>query len=231
MPDPIPHATPRHEPYSGSASQDSWRRLLNTSRSPVSKSTTPPNIDMEGGGAGGSGAGGCAGGGGVAGGSVGDCAGVGAGSFAGVDAGGSAGGGSGSGVGEGGSGLQHPVRLFYESFTTKLSDFRLAQLGQAGSNALVSSPMMSSFGYCTPEYDRGGQVTMKSDVYSFGVMLLQLISGRRAVDTSKFVEEKNVVTWAMPVFKDQKRCHELIDPLIKKEYLAIGGNGKGQRQR
>ncbi|WVZ98872.1 hypothetical protein U9M48_044247 [Paspalum notatum var. saurae] len=107
------------------------------------------------------------------------------------------------------------------SLTPKLSDFGLAQLGQAGGgNMPVASPMMGSFGCCAPEYDRSGQATMKSDVYSFGVVLVQLISGRRAVDTSKPVDEQNVVTWAMPMFKDQKRYHELVDPLIKKEYPA-----------
>lgn len=110
--------------------------------------------------------------------------------------------------------------LLDASFTPKLSDFGLAQLGHAGGNTPVSSPMMGSFGCYAPEYDRGGQVTMKSDVYSFGVVLLQVISGRRAVDTSKPVEEQNVVTWAMPMFKDQKRYHELVDPLIKGEYPA-----------
>ncbi|KAJ1263265.1 hypothetical protein BS78_09G170200 [Paspalum vaginatum] len=106
------------------------------------------------------------------------------------------------------------------SLTPKLSDFGLAQLGQAGGNMPVASPMMGSFGCCAPEYDRTGQATMKSDVYSFGVVLVQLISGRRAVDTSKPVDEQNVVTWAMPMFKEQKRYHELVDPLIKKEYPA-----------
>uniref|UniRef100_A0A0D9WHF1 non-specific serine/threonine protein kinase n=1 Tax=Leersia perrieri TaxID=77586 RepID=A0A0D9WHF1_9ORYZ len=106
------------------------------------------------------------------------------------------------------------------TLTPKLSDFGLAQLGQAGGNAAVPTPMMGSFGCCAPEYDRGGQATMKSDVYSFGVVLVQLISGRRAVDTSKPVEEQNVVTWALPMFKDQKRYHELVDPLIKSEYPA-----------
>ncbi|RLN28278.1 serine/threonine-protein kinase CDL1-like [Panicum miliaceum] len=110
--------------------------------------------------------------------------------------------------------------LLDEDLTPKLSDFGLAQLGQAGGNMPVASPMMGSFGCCAPEYDRSGQATMKSDVYSFGVVLVQLISGRRAVDTSKPVAEQNVVTWAMPMFKDQKRYHELVDPLIKKEYPA-----------
>ncbi|KAG8068405.1 hypothetical protein GUJ93_ZPchr0005g14942 [Zizania palustris] len=105
--------------------------------------------------------------------------------------------------------------LLDAGLTPKLSDFGLAKLGQAGGNMPVASPMMGSFGCCAPEYDRGGQVTMKSDVYCFGVVLLQLISGRRAVDTSKPVAEQNVVTWAMPMFKDQKRYHELVDPLIK----------------
>ncbi|KAL6619095.1 hypothetical protein ACP70R_034234 [Stipagrostis hirtigluma subsp. patula] len=110
--------------------------------------------------------------------------------------------------------------LLDDSFTPKLSDFGLAGLGQTGGNAPVSSPMMGSFGCLAPEYDRSGQATMKSDVYSFGVVLVQLISGRRAIDTSKPVDEQNVVTWALPMFKDQKRYHELVDPLIKKEYPA-----------
>ncbi|XP_006654521.1 probable serine/threonine-protein kinase PBL25 [Oryza brachyantha] len=110
--------------------------------------------------------------------------------------------------------------LLDANLTPKLSDFGIAQLGQASGNVPVSTPMMGSFGCCPPEYDRGGQITMKSDVYSFGVVLVQLISGRRAVDTSKPMEEQNVVTWALPMFKDQKRYHELVDPLIKSEYPA-----------
>ncbi|KAL6841304.1 hypothetical protein ACP4OV_028822 [Aristida adscensionis] len=110
--------------------------------------------------------------------------------------------------------------LLDDSFTPKLSDFGLAQLGQSGGNAPVSSPMMGSFGCLAPEFDRSGQATMKSDVYSFGVVLVQLISGRRAIDTSKPINEQNVVTWAQPMFKDQKRYHELVDPVIKREYPA-----------
>uniref|UniRef100_A0ACD5T9L8 Uncharacterized protein n=1 Tax=Avena sativa TaxID=4498 RepID=A0ACD5T9L8_AVESA len=109
--------------------------------------------------------------------------------------------------------------LLDASFTPKLSDFGLAQLGKSGGgNMPMASPMMGSFGCLAPEYDRGGQVTTKSDVYSFGVVLLQLISGRRAVDTNRPDAEQNIVTWAQPMFKDQKRYPELVDPLIKREY-------------
>ncbi|KQK05859.1 probable serine/threonine-protein kinase PBL23 [Brachypodium distachyon] len=111
--------------------------------------------------------------------------------------------------------------LLDASFTPKLSDFGLAQLGQTGGgNMPMAAPMMGSFGCLAPEYDRGGQATMKSDVYSFGVVLLQLISGRRTVDGNRPADEQNVVSWALPKFKDQKRYHELVDPLINKEYPA-----------
>jgi serine/threonine-protein kinase PBS1 len=96
--------------------------------------------------------------------------------------------------------------LLDADFTPKLTDFGLAQLGQAGGNTPVASPMMGSFGCCAPEYDRSGGATMKSDTYSFGVVLVQLISGRRAVDTSKPVDEQNVVTWVSAPCIDLLAC-------------------------
>ncbi|RLN38630.1 serine/threonine-protein kinase CDL1-like [Panicum miliaceum] len=110
-----------------------------------------------------------------------------------------------AGSGQGVSAAAASHILLDENLTPNLSDLGIAQLGQAGGDMPVASPMMGSFGCCTAEYDRSGQATMKSDVYSFGVVLVQLISGRRAVDTSKPVTEQNVVTWAMLMFKDQKR--------------------------
>jgi hypothetical protein len=35
----------------------------------------------------------------------------------------------------------------------------------------------------------------KSDVYSFGVVLLEIISGRPAIDTKLHGEERNLVRW------------------------------------
>ncbi|CAN0926788.1 Probable serine/threonine-protein kinase PBL7 [Linum grandiflorum] len=55
--------------------------------------------------------------------------------------------------------------------------------------------VMGTYGYCAPEYAMTGQLTLKSDVYSFGVVLLEIITGRRAYDTSKSVGEQNLVAW------------------------------------
>lgn len=85
--------------------------------------------------------------------------------------------------------------LLDNGFNAKLSDFGLAKLGPTGDKTHVSSRVMGTYGYCAPEYQRTGQLTVKSDVYSFGVVLLELITGRRAIDTTRPNKEQNLVTW------------------------------------
>ncbi|KAL2488073.1 Serine/threonine-protein kinase [Forsythia ovata] len=108
--------------------------------------------------------------------------------------------------------------LLDDEFNAKLSDFGLAKLGPIGDKSHVSSRVMGTYGYCAPEYQRTGQLTVKSDVYSFGVVLLELITGRRAVDTTRRHEQQNLVTWAEPIFKEPSRFLELVDPLLKEDF-------------
>lgn len=87
--------------------------------------------------------------------------------------------------------------LLDEDFNAKLSDFGLAKLGPVGDR---SSRVMGTYGYCAPEYQRTGQLTVKSDVYSFGVVFLELITGRKTIDTTRSTEEQNLVTWVSTVW-------------------------------
>ncbi|KAH0660857.1 hypothetical protein KY289_029605 [Solanum tuberosum] len=105
--------------------------------------------------------------------------------------------------------------LLDKEYNAKLSDFGLAKLGPMGDNSHVSSRVMGTYGYCAPEYQRTGQLSVKSDVYSFGVVLLELITGKRAVDPTKNGHEQILVAWAEPIFKDTSRYSELADPLFK----------------
>ncbi|KAK6937660.1 Protein kinase domain [Dillenia turbinata] len=114
--------------------------------------------------------------------------------------------------------------LLDKEFNAKLSDFGLAKLGPVGDNSHVSSRVMGTYGYCAPEYQRTGQLTVKSDVYSFGVVMLELITGRRAIDTLKRPEEQNLVSWAEPMLKDPSRYSELADPILKGNFPARGLN-------
>ncbi|KAI9115895.1 hypothetical protein K1719_012825 [Acacia pycnantha] len=105
--------------------------------------------------------------------------------------------------------------LLDRGFHAKLSDFGLAKLGPTGDMSHVSSRIMGTYGYCAPEYQRTGQLTVKSDVYSYGVVLLELITGKRVIDNTRPAREQNLVSWARTIFKDAKRCLELADPLLQ----------------
>ena len=87
--------------------------------------------------------------------------------------------------------------LLDENFNPKLSDFGLAKLGPTGDETHVSTRVMGTYGYCAPEYACTGQLTTKSDVYSFGVVFLEIITGRRVIDTNRPSEEQNLVLWVI----------------------------------
>ncbi|KAE9619075.1 hypothetical protein Lal_00047371 [Lupinus albus] len=109
--------------------------------------------------------------------------------------------------------------LLDENLNVSLSDFGMAKF-TGGDNKMTPSParVMGTYGHCAPEYVRTGQVTIKSDVYSFGIVLLELITGRRAVDTRRPNEEQNLVSWAQPLFRDPKRFPDMADPLLDKQF-------------
>lgn len=90
--------------------------------------------------------------------------------------------------------------LLNQDFKAKLSDFGLAKLVPQGDKSHVSSRVMGTYGYCAPEYLKTGQLTVKSDVYSFGVVLLELITGRMAVDSMRPEKDQNVVIWVCKYF-------------------------------
>nr|CAD1841048.1 unnamed protein product [Ananas comosus var. bracteatus] len=112
--------------------------------------------------------------------------------------------------------------LLDEEFNPKLSDFGLAKLGPVGDMSHVSTRVMGTYGYCAPEYALTGQLTKMSDVYSYGVMLLELITGRKAIDTTKPTREQMLVRWAEPLFKDKKKFVQMADPLLQGNYPMKG---------
>ncbi|XP_019056124.1 PREDICTED: serine/threonine-protein kinase At3g07070 [Nelumbo nucifera] len=114
--------------------------------------------------------------------------------------------------------------LMDEELNPKLSDFGLANLGPNSDKGLLPPRVMGTYGYSAPEYTRTGELTVKSDVYSFGVIFLELITGRRALDTTKPTEEQNLVTWAQPFFKDPSKFPALADPLLQGDFPVTSLN-------
>eukprot|EP00262_Sarcandra_glabra_P003244 TRINITY_DN13861_c0_g1_i1.p1 TRINITY_DN13861_c0_g1~~TRINITY_DN13861_c0_g1_i1.p1 ORF type:complete len:464 (-),score=92.29 TRINITY_DN13861_c0_g1_i1:387-1778(-) len=112
--------------------------------------------------------------------------------------------------------------LLDEGYHPKLSDFGLAKLGPTGDKSHVSTRVMGTYGYCAPEYAMTGQLTVKSDVYSFGVVFLELITGRKAIDSNLAHGEQNLVAWARPMFNDRRKFSKLADPRLQGRYPMRG---------
>ncbi|XP_065866348.1 probable serine/threonine-protein kinase PBL5 isoform X1 [Euphorbia lathyris] len=112
--------------------------------------------------------------------------------------------------------------LLGEGYHPKLSDFGLAKEGPSGDKTHVSTRVMGTYGYCAPDYAMTGQLTFKSDIYSFGVVLLEIITGRKAIDQTKDRNEQNLVAWARPLFRDRRNFAQMVDPLMKGEYPVRG---------
>ncbi|CAA7023953.1 unnamed protein product [Microthlaspi erraticum] len=108
--------------------------------------------------------------------------------------------------------------LLNRDYDANLSDFGLAKLGSVKDTQNASFRVVGTYGYCAPEYHKTGQLTVKSDVYSFGVVLLELITGKRVIDTTRPSHEQNLVTWAQPIFREPNRYPELADPLLEDEF-------------
>uniref|UniRef100_A0A7N0TAM2 Protein kinase domain-containing protein n=1 Tax=Kalanchoe fedtschenkoi TaxID=63787 RepID=A0A7N0TAM2_KALFE len=105
--------------------------------------------------------------------------------------------------------------LLGEEYHHKLSDFGLEY---SGDNTHVSTRVMGTYGYCAPEYAMSGQLTFKSDIYSFGVVLLELLTGRKAIDTKRPKEEQYLAAWARPLFKDRTKFFLMADPQLEGQY-------------
>jgi serine/threonine protein kinase len=73
--------------------------------------------------------------------------------------------------------------LLDSEMKARVADFGLAKQSLEGQSHLTTR-VAGTHGYLAPEYALYGQLTEKSDVYSFGIVILEIMSGRKVLDTS-----------------------------------------------
>lgn len=87
-------------------------------------------------------------------------------------------------------------------WSARLGDFGLALRGHVEDVRAGSTPPAGTLGYLDPAYTAPGDLSEKSDVFSFGILLLEIISGRKAIDVN--YSPTSIMDWAVPLIKLRK---------------------------
>ncbi|XP_074585619.1 putative serine/threonine-protein kinase PIX13 [Curcuma longa] len=114
------------------------------------------------------------------------------------------------------------------NYNSKLSDFGLAKYGPMGGESHVTTRVMGTNGYAAPEYVATGHLYVKSDVYGFGVVLLEMLTGQRALDSNRPSGQHKLVDWAMPMLGDRRKLARLMDHRLEGQYSSKGAHQAAQ---
>lgn len=82
--------------------------------------------------------------------------------------------------------------LLDEDFEAVVGDFGLAKLVDVRQTN-VTTQVRGTMGHIAPEYLSTGKSSERTDVFGYGIMLLELVTGQRAIDFSRLEEEDDVL--------------------------------------
>ncbi|KAM7475218.1 hypothetical protein LguiB_022461 [Lonicera macranthoides] len=108
------------------------------------------------------------------------------------------------------------------SYNAKISDFGLAKMGPSASQSHVTTRVMGTYGYAAPEYVATGHLYIKSDVYGFGVVLVEMLTGLRALDINRPSGQHNLIDWVKPILNDRRKLKNIMDSRLEGKYPSKG---------
>jgi serine/threonine protein kinase len=119
--------------------------------------------------------------------------------------------------------------LLDDKYRAKVADFgtsRSIDVDQTHLTTLVPG----TFGYLDPEYLQSSQFTEKSDVYSFGVVLAELLTGEKAISSTRTQEPRSLATYFIQSVEGNN-LFDIIDCQVlkegkKEEILAVANLAK-----
>ncbi|QCD89909.1 protein NSP-INTERACTING KINASE 1-like [Vigna unguiculata] len=101
-----------------------------------------------------------------------------------------------------------------------VGDFGLAKLLDHR-DSHVTTAVRGTVGHIAPEYLSTGQSSEKTDVFGFGILLLELISGQRALEFGKAVNQKGAMLDWVKKIHQEKKIDLLVDKDLKNNYDRI----------
>ncbi|KAK7280989.1 hypothetical protein RIF29_08602 [Crotalaria pallida] len=108
--------------------------------------------------------------------------------------------------------------LLDEDFEAVVGDFGLVKLVDVRKTN-VTTQVRGTMGHIAPEYLSTGKSSEKTDVFSYGIMLLELVTGQRAIDFSRLEEADDVLLLDhVTKLKRENKLETVIDCNLDKNY-------------
>ncbi|KAB2047795.1 hypothetical protein ES319_A13G071100v1 [Gossypium barbadense] len=108
--------------------------------------------------------------------------------------------------------------LLDEEFEAVVGDFGLAKLMDY-KNTHVTTAVRGTMGHIAPEYLSSGRASEKTDVFGYGIMLLELITGQKAVDLARLAnDDVMLLDWVEGLLKG-KKLETLVDSDLQGNYI------------
>ncbi|XP_048501519.1 protein NSP-INTERACTING KINASE 1-like [Beta vulgaris subsp. vulgaris] len=85
----------------------------------------------------------------------------------------------------------------------------------------LTPAVRGTVGHIAPEYLSIGQSSEKTDVFGFGILLLELITGQRAIDFGKAANQKGAMLDWVKKINQEKNLEMLVDKDLKNNYDSI----------
>ncbi|GMY24500.1 protein NSP-INTERACTING KINASE 1-like [Fagus crenata] len=101
-----------------------------------------------------------------------------------------------------------------------VGDFGLAKLLDHH-DSHVTTAVRGTVGHIAPEYLSTGQSSDKTDVFGFGILLLELITGQRALEFGKAANQKGAMLDWVKKIHQEKKLEILVDKDLKSNYDRI----------
>ncbi|XP_057501481.1 LRR receptor kinase SERK2-like [Actinidia eriantha] len=111
--------------------------------------------------------------------------------------------------------------LLDEDFEAVVGDFGLAKLVDVR-KINVTTQVRGTMGHIAPEYLSTGKSSEKTDVFGYGIMLLELVTGQRAIDFSRLEEEDDVLLLDhVKKLERETRLDAIVDQNLNEHYNMI----------